>query len=452
MARNAEVILAPGLTYVRYEGRRYPAADLARGAAWELFATVPEQGFLRNPRPGAQWAYRKFVHATEVTRAQPAAAATSEVAGAVDETDRPLVAPVSRALTWNTVHRMSQIPPDRCDVDEAARIAMIRRTATISRGTHMMKVLAGRQVAGYLGGWPLAGFCYREYDLAHLRTPEELAPINGAPEMDDDVVFALRWRAVDPLDYAIPFDRSLLLPARENATATAEETEPAAAPEVAQPSGEVDITGLVSMPPTDRVGPQVLGTGFAPTQRHLIPEWVTLDFADLPLPVGASIVAYTSDGSEVVLYTYQPEQHAWLRMCGPQWRHLLARIPMDRKGDQEYFPVAAPPSRLVGAFRGQLLDAIADPPGDFRVAAKTRTARYPVEALARRCRYVLWRDVLCTVVRDDGSWRQLRLCHPDGEDVARLGAAPVERGVYEVWAPAAEAANERVVEFWYDLS
>ncbi|NNJ61700.1 MAG: hypothetical protein HKP61_12300 [Dactylosporangium sp.] len=343
--------------------------------------------------------------------------------------DQPLSVPVSAALPWATVQRMSQTPPRCAEPGEAAITAAVRRTATIRRGTTMMKVLTGPQVAGYLGGWQLAGFCYRAYDLAHLRTPQDLALLNGSQDLDEAVVFALRWRAVDPIDYAVPLDAAL----RPRAPI------------------EVDITGLAGVPPSHRIGPQVLGTGFAPTGRQLIPEWVTADFADLPMPVGTSIVAYTADGSEVVLYTYQPEQHAWLRMCGTQWRHLLSRIPVPGTPGQEYFPVSQEPTRLLGRYRGRMLDAIADPPDDFWVAAKTRTARYPVDALARRTRFVRWRGALCVVVRAEGGWRQLRLCRPDADSVHQLGASSVERGVFETWAPASEATDGGEVDVWYDL-
>src|SRR5947208_300962 len=141
---------------VRHEGVWYPAEEVAKGAAYELFAPRPETGFLVNPRPGAQYPYRCFVHATEV----------EAVSGPVTEAhDGPLHAPVSRVLDWRAVHRMSQAP-----AGEDSAVAAIRRTATVRRGTRMLKVLSARQLAGYLRGWLPCGFCYREYDLAHLRT------------------------------------------------------------------------------------------------------------------------------------------------------------------------------------------------------------------------------------------------------------------------------------------
>jgi hypothetical protein len=394
---------------VRHEGAWYPAEEVAKGAAYELFAPRPDTGFLVNPRPGAQYPYRRFVHATEV----------EAVSGPVTEAhDGPLHAPVSRVLDWRTVHRMSQAP-----AGEDSAVAAIRRTATVRRGTRMLKVLSARQLAGYLRGWLPCGFCYREYDLAHLRTPADLAVLlsdsGGAP---GEVVFALRWRAVGPGDYEIP---------------------------------STEYRGLVTMPPHDRVGPPVIGSGFAPASQRLIPEFVTADLADLPLTANASLIAYTSDGTEVTLYSYLPEQRAWTRMFGPQWRHLVAGVPGSSRGpfpaDQEYLPTEPAPSRFVGQHNGEVYEAIADPPGEFRVLAKTRAARYPVERLARRCAYGTWRGATCTIVRAENGWLRIRLCRPDGESVARLGAHCVERGVYETWAPAAEVTDARTVDIPYDL-
>jgi hypothetical protein len=234
----------------------------------------------------------------------------------------------------------------------------------------------------------------------------------------DDVVFALRWRAIDPKDYEIPY------------------------------AG--DFPGLTRMPPRDRIGPPTLGTGFAPSGQHLIPEWVTAHLGDLPLPALAELLAYTADGTEVVLYSYQPEQRAWGRMVGPQWRHLFAYVP-GIAPDQEYFPVPPAPTRLVGVHRGAEYEAVADPPGEFRVLAMTRAARYPAESLARRTPYVRWRGVTCTVIRNDGGWLRVRPIRPDGESVARLGASCLERGIYEAWAPAAEAGEQQSVDIRYEL-
>jgi hypothetical protein len=231
----------------------------------------------------------------------------------------------------------------------------------------------------------------------------------------------LRWRAVDPRDY--------------------------------QPSiGDV-VAGLVAMPSHDRVGAAVLGTGFAPSSSELIPEWVTADYADLPLPAHATLVAYVPDGTEVVLYTFQPEQRGWLRLVGPQWRRLLHPL-REISLDQEYLPIPRTDtvfSRLIGTFRGEEYEAVADPPEDFRVLAMSRAARYPVESLCRRTRYAHWRGAPCTVLATDSTWARLRLCRPDPQNVAELGAQCYERGIYEAWAPVSEITEAQDVDIPYQL-
>jgi hypothetical protein len=138
---------------------------------------------------------------------------------------------------------------------------------------------------------------------------------------------------------------------------------------------------------------------------------------------------------------------------GPQWRHLTDGLG-DAHVDQEYVPTpkaTGGTSRLVGQYRGQEYETVADPPDEFRVLAMTRAARYPVDALARRTRYATWRDARCAVVRDEGAWMRVRLCRPDADQVAALGARCVERGVYETWAPAAELVARDTADTGYDL-
>lgn len=215
------------------------------------------------------------------------------------------------------------------------------------------------------------------------------------------------------------------------------------------PVGEA-CHGLVTMPPHDRMGPPVLGTGFTPSGQHLIPEFVTRDLADLPMPVNAALLAYPADGDEVVLYTYQPEQRGWLRMVGPRWRHLLAAVP-GISPDQEYVPVGDEyrSTRLLGDHQEAEYEAVADPPDGHRVLAMTRAARYPVSRLRRRARYANWRGATCLVVREEAGWLRLRLCRPDPDAVATLGAQCYERGVYESWAPAADVTDDRLVDVVY---
>jgi hypothetical protein len=391
---------------VRWADSVYPAEAVAKGAAFELFAERPEPGLLPNPRPGARWPYRRFVPADEVRVVEGVPPVPR---------DPPLSAPLSRMLGWDAVHRLSQSPREA----DNPLLAAVRGSARISRGTRMVKILSPGQLAGCLRGWLPQGFCCREHDIAHLRTPDGLAVLHSdggdALPGTNEVVFALRWRAVDPRDYEVP-------------TVT-------------------EYAGLVAMPPRDRLGPPILGTGFAPSGQHLIPEFVTAHLADLPLPAFAELVAFTADGTEVVLYSYQPESRAWTRMAGPQWRHLIAHVP-----DQEYFPVPPAPTRLVGQRHGQEYEAVADPPGEFRVLARTRAARYPVETLARRTPYVRWRGATCTVIRDKDGWLRVRLVRPDPEVVARIGATCVERGIYETWAPAAQVSGRQEVEVDYPLS
>ena len=364
---------------VLLDGDWYPAEEVARGAAYALFAHASGAGFL--PTRGRAPGTRTGASCTRPT--------CSRCRGPVSDTpDGPLYAPVSRALDWPAVHRMSQRPAAESLIGE------IRRTATVRPGTRMVKVLSARQLAGHLRGWLPCGFCYREYDVAHLRTPAELAVLHGDGEPAGDAVFALRWRAVDARDYEIP---------------TADR-----------------YRGLVVMPPHDRVGPPVIGTGFAPATRDLIPEFVTADLADLPLTANASLVAYTADGTEVTLYSYLPEQRAWTRMFGPQWRHLLADAAVP--AEQEYFPTEPGPVRFVGTYHGEAYEAVADPPDEFRVLAKTRAARYPVDALARRCGYATWRGAQCTLVRAEQYWLRVRLTRPDASARTASSAACTRRG------------------------
>jgi hypothetical protein len=210
-------------------------------------------------------------------------------------------------------------------------------------------------------------------------------------------------------------------------------------------------SGLAGLPGHSRIGPMVLGTGFTPSADDLIPEFVTADVADLPMPANAQLVAYTPGGDEVVLYAYQPEQHGWLRLVGPRWRHVLADLP-GVSPDRDYVPCAdARSSRLIGRFGDDEYEAVADPPHEFRVRALTRAARYPVTSLSRRAEQARWRDVLCWVLQRDASWARLRVCRPDADTVNVLGARCYERGVYELWAPVAELDEYVVVDTSYTL-
>jgi hypothetical protein len=398
--------------HVTYDGAVYPAEEIARGAAYELFSADEVAGFQWAPRPHVPLPWRRFVHATEVT-----AVHASPVSG--EEPEAPLMVPLHRDRGWADVHQLSQHPGSAGD----PMLAAVRASAVVRRGTRMVKVLSARQLGGYVRGWLPHGFCYREHDVAHLRTPATMAVLRADGEVGReglDVAYALRWRAADPGDYDVP-------------TGAAHR-------------------GLTALPPRDRLGPPVLGTGFIPSNAQLIPEFVTRDFADLPMPANATLVAYPAEGVEVVLYIYQAEQRGWLRMVGPQWRHLLAAVP-GLSPDQEYVPTGEAPrsTQLVGTCAGGEYEAVSDQPGGFRVLAMTRAARYPVDSAARRLRYASWRGVPCLVLREEAGWLRLRLRHPDPDAVAVTGAQCHERGVYEAWAPAAELTDDRVEDTPYAL-
>ncbi|MEV6843409.1 hypothetical protein [Actinoplanes sp. NPDC051411] len=332
-----------------------------------------------------------------------------------DPLEPPLSAPLRRDLGWTQVQRMSQSASHR----EDPVLRSIRATAEIRRGTRMTKVLSAAQVAGHLGGWLPYGFCYRSCDIAHLRDPRDLGQLRTDGAVDDDVAYALRWRAVDPVDYEVP-----------------------AGP--AQP-------GLAVLPTHDRVGAMVIGTGFTFSTDDLIPEFITAGFADLPMPANAQIIAYVPGGEEVVLYTYQPEQHGWLRLAGPRWRPVLDNLP-GASPDREYVPCTAPgSSKLVGRINDKEYEAVADPPEEFRVRALTRAARYPVSTLSRRAEQAMWRNVPCWVLQRDASWARLRLIRPDADALVATGARCYERGVYESWAPMGELSDHHISDIPYEL-
>jgi hypothetical protein len=332
-----------------------------------------------------------------------------------DPLEPPLSAPLRRDLGWAQVQRMSQSAAHRDD----PTLRRIRATAAIRRGTRMLKVLSAAQVSGHLGGWLPYGFCYRACDIAHLHDPRDLALLRTDGATDTEVAYALRWRAVDPLDYEVPSGP-------------------------AQP-------GLAMLPAHSRVGAMVLGTGFGPSTDELIPEFVTAGFADLPMPANAQLIAYVPGGEEVVLYSYQPEQHGWLRLAGPRWRALLDNLP-GVSPDREYVPCTTPGSaKLVGLIKDREYEAVADPPAEFRVRALTRAARYPVSTLSRRAEQAMWRGVPCWVLQRDEAWARLRLVRPDGDGLAQTGARCYERGVYESWAPLGELVDHHIADIPYML-
>ena len=169
------------------------------------------------------------------------------------------------------------------------------------------------------------------------------------------------------------------------------------------------------------------------------------------MPANAQLLAYSPEGEEIVLYTYQPEQHAWLRLAGPRWRHMLEGLP-SISPEREFLPCTeAGTSRLVGRINQHEYDALADPPEEFRVRALTRAARYPVETLSRRAERAIWRQVPCWVLQRDDRWARLRVIRPDGDAMAATGARCYERGVYEAWAPLTELADHHITDIPYEL-
>ena len=392
---------------VEYGGVRYAAEVIAGGAAFELFAAEPVVGFLPNPRPDARWPFRRFVHVSEVGGA-------AALAGCAESL---LSAPLAVGVTWRGIHERSQSPFGDAAARELLRV--VRASAVVRCGTRMVKPLSARQVVRLLGSVAVvSGFCFREHDVAHLRTPMERRVLAGDPRPEDEVVaFALRWRAGDPVDYAVP-------------------------------AGDA-YAGLARIPGSARRGGPVLGTGFAPSNRYLLPEFVTADEADVPLPARSEVVAYTEDGSEVTLFQYVVEQGAWTRMAGSRWADVLAMLP-GVEPHQEWFPV--PVSGLCGlsgAYRGDRHEAVADPPHGFRLRSKSQAARFPVTQVRRWNVYASWRGVPATVAGAGEGWTRLRLVSPDEEAVTATGAECVERGVYECWAPSGEVAGERRVEVSY---
>ncbi len=334
----------------------------------------------------------------------------------IDPLEPPLSAPLRRDLGWAQVQRMSQSAEYRDD----PALRQIRATAAVVRGTRMIKVLSAAQVAGHLGGWLPYGFCYRACDIAHLRDPRDVSLLrtDGASG-DAEVAYALRWRAIDPLDYEVPADP-------------------------AQP-------GLARLPAHSRIGAMVLGTGFSPSTDDLVPEFVTAGFADLPISANAQIIAYVPGGEEIVLYSYQSEQHGWLRLAGPRWRALLNNLP-GVTPDREYVPcTTSGTAKLVGQINGVEYEAVADPPAEFRVRALTRAARYPVSTLSRRAEQARWRGVPCWVLQRDDAWARLRLIRPDVDALSATGARGYERGVYESWAPLGELSDHHIADIPYTL-
>jgi hypothetical protein len=372
-----------------------------------LFADDPDAGFLPNPRAGAAHPYRWFAHARDVR---------GDGAPVLAAPDPPLLAPLGDGLDAAAIQGLGQSPYGGRAEHEL--LAAVRETARVVPGTKMIKPLSPHQVARVLTSAPRVwGVCFREHDTAHLRTPDDRRVLDGDPHPGDEAVFALRFRACDAADFTTPSIR--------------------------------DYAGLVSMAGSDRRGAPVLGTGFLPSRAELIPEFVTVDIADLPLPDRSELLAYTPDGSEIVVYQYLSERGAWTRMAGRQWRdflHVLPGVPPN----QEAFPVAnATHIGLFGTYSGRQYPAVADPPHEYRVRAKSAAARFVVTNVVRSHLVGRWRDTDCVIAGTKDDWVRVRLRHPDTEAVKITDAECTERAVYECWVPGRELEDVQQIEHTY---
>lgn len=401
-------LLAVDQLSVTWRGVAYPANPVADGAAFELLADQPGPGWLGNPDGDPRHPLRRFVHASDIDAVQGPAPTPP---------DAPLMAPLRRSVTRDTMQRLSQraeSPGDR------ALLRAVHASAAIACGTRMLKTVRPEMVAEHLAGRALIrGFCYRHHDVAHLRSPEQLAAL-GVVEPTSDVCFALRWRAVSAADYAVAW----------------QETQP----------------GLPRMPVSQRIGPPVLGTGFAYSEDQLIPEYITADLADLPYPLHTEITAHLPDGSEVPLFRYLAED-MWAKVANRRAEHLLARLP-GVDAAQQYHPIRVmPTSRLVAHSDGLEVPVVADPPTEFRVRSDNRAERRPVQTLARRAvRGASAAGDQFTVIAAEPGYLRVRACHPSPEVAFRHDLRCVERGVYETWLPASEVVDLRQEDTGYDVA
>ncbi|WP_100448088.1 hypothetical protein [Glycomyces xiaoerkulensis] len=337
---------------VEWRGEKYPGLPYADGAAWELLSALPRPDFVPNPRPGTDYPHRWFVPAGEVLR-------DGVPVGVAD--DRAPTVPLAVGLDLEYVRRLTQSP----HLDPAARALLdrVRRSSPVGEGERMERPVTGGQAARLLETAAVpGGFCYRRRDVAHLRTPAARSVLGGETEPGERAVLALRWDAAAPGDFDAPVSP--------------------------------DYEGLTAIPSSERRGTPVLGTGFALSAAHLLPEHVTADLTDLPLPEGAELVACTGDGSESVLYVYN----------GRQWTPVDADHRLDLPGVEPGRPV-------------------------------------PVRRVLREPARVVWKGVPGSLVDADEDWGLFRLARPGPDALSRTAAEPVRRGVYEKWVPRGELAH-----------
>ncbi|MEK8108130.1 hypothetical protein NKG94_30365 [Micromonospora sp. M12] len=283
-------------------------------------------------------------------------------------------------------------------------------------------MLSAQQLAGYVRGWLPHGFCYREHDVAHLRTPATTTVLRtdgDAGREGPDVAYALRWRASDPGDYDVPM-------------------------------GEAH-RGLTALASRDRLGAPVLGTGFVPSNGQLIPEFISRDFADLPMPANAALIAYPPEGWRWSSTPTRPNSAGgcgwWARSgvtCWPRCRVSPRPGVRAERGHAPLHPTGrhVRRQRVRGGGRpARRVPGAGDDQGG-PVPGGRGGPPAPVRPVA---------GVPCLVLREEAGWLRMRLRHPNPDAVDTTGAQCQERGVYEAWAPGAEVTDDQVMDTRYAM-
>jgi hypothetical protein len=150
----------------------------------------------------------------------------------------------------------------------------------IKPGTLMQKVIPPRLVEPYLTGRRavIAGFVYRVQDSSFAGPGEYYEALDLGYEGSDfgpDLaeVYVLRWNAVDPESYQVPYS----------------------------PERGGDWSGK----------PPFTGTGYTSSRSHAVAEY----FLDpVPVPVGAEIYRISSAGADFIA---RFDGQVWLRPMGP---------------------------------------------------------------------------------------------------------------------------------------
>jgi hypothetical protein len=107
-----------------------------------------------------------------VTTRERDADARSAAASGFDPDEAPMLAPVSRALTWDRIHRLSQTPAVT-EAADTALISAIRDSATIRRGTRMVKIV---ELGSYEMWAPAVEVEVRETDVRYRLDDAPAAP------------------------------------------------------------------------------------------------------------------------------------------------------------------------------------------------------------------------------------------------------------------------------------